>query len=190
MGCTDIVLCLVRRGRVYEEVYIGNSPRPPYQQDLEKKLVEVYATCLEFLAFVYKEMQRGNLGRFFDELLNPGHGEKRVSEVKALEQELEFAARPCEAKAGEEHRKLLGSLEGPLKRVDKNVTDVLKLLDKQEREKTMEYVSTIPVGVHHTEKHETRTEGTCEWLVSHSAFLEWEDSDCTSVLWLRGNSEY
>ncbi|OHE99342.1 hypothetical protein CORC01_05383 [Colletotrichum orchidophilum] len=187
MGCTDIVLCLVRRGKVYEEVYIGNSPRPPYEEDLKKKLVEVYVACLEFLAFVDQEMQHGNLGRFLDALLDPGHGEKRVSAVKALEQELEFAARACEVKAGDEHRKLLESLEVPLKNVDKNVTDVLRKLEKHEREIAMEYVSTIPVGIHHNEKHEKRTEGTCEWLVSHSKFLEWEDSDCNSVLWLQGN---
>ncbi|KAK1471489.1 hypothetical protein CCUS01_05971 [Colletotrichum cuscutae] len=190
MGCTDIVLCLVRRGRVYEKVYIGNSmsPRPPDQEYLMTKLVEVYAKCLEFLAFVYKEMEHGRGRRFFDALVDPGHGENRLSAVRALEQELELATRPCKATADDEHRRLLESLEEPIKRTDKNVTDILKVLDKQERNKAMEYVSVIPVGSHHNEKVEKRTKGTCEWLVSHSKFLEWEDSDCSPVFWLRGDS--
>ncbi|KXH41389.1 hypothetical protein CNYM01_04046 [Colletotrichum nymphaeae SA-01] len=189
MGCTDIVLCLVRRGRVYEKVYIGNSmsPRPPYQEDLMTKLVEVYAECLEFLAFVYEEMEHGHLRRFFDALVDPGYGENRLSAVRALEQELELATRPCKATADDEHRRLLESLEEPIKRTDKSVMDILKVLDKQERDKAMEYVSVIPVGSHHNEKVEKRTKGTCEWLVSHSKFLEWEDSDCTPVFWLRGD---
>ncbi|KAK1508104.1 uncharacterized protein CCOS01_16105 [Colletotrichum costaricense] len=189
MGCTDIVLCLVRRGRVYEKVYIGNSmsPRPPYQEDLMTKLVEVYAKCLEFLAFVYEEMEHGHLRRFFDALVDPGYGENRLSAVRALEQELELATRPCKATADDEHRRLLENLEEPIKRTDKNVMDILKVLDKHERDKAMEYVSVIPVGSHHNEKVEKRTKGTCEWLVSHSKFLEWEDSDCTPVFWLRGD---
>ncbi|KAI3529843.1 hypothetical protein CSPX01_15222 [Colletotrichum filicis] len=189
MGCTDIVLCLVRRGRVYEKVYIGNSmsPRPPYQEDLMTKLVEVYAKCLEFLAFVYEEMEHGSLRRFFDALVDPGYGENRLSAVRALEQELELATRPCKATADDEHRRLLESLEEPIKRTDKNVMDILKVLDKQERDKAMEYVSVIPVGSHHNEKVEKRTKGTCEWLVGRSEFLEWEESDCAQVFWLQGD---
>ncbi|EXF85873.1 hypothetical protein CFIO01_11964 [Colletotrichum fioriniae PJ7] len=164
MGCTDVVLCLVRRGRVYEKVYIGNSmsPRPTYQEDLMTKLIDVYAKCLEFLAFVYEEMEHGNLRRFFDALVDPGYGENRLSAVRALEQELELATRPCKATADDEHRRLLESLEEPIKRTDKNVIDILKVLDKQERDKAMEYVSVIPVGSHHNEKVEKRTKGTCE----------------------------
>ncbi|UQC89467.1 uncharacterized protein CLUP02_14998 [Colletotrichum lupini] len=189
MGCTDIVLCLVRRGRVYEKVYIGNSmsPRPPYQEDLMTKLVEVYAKCLEFLAFVYEEMEHGSLRRFFDALVDPGYGENRLSAVRALEQELELATRSCKATADDEHRRLLESLEEPIKRTDKNVMDILKVLDKQERDKAMEYVSVIPVGSHHNEKVEKRTKGTCEWLVSRPEFLEWEDSDYAPVFWLQGD---
>ncbi|KAK1963213.1 hypothetical protein LY78DRAFT_717407 [Colletotrichum sublineola] len=187
MGCTDIVLCLVRRGRVYEEVYIGEPPRPTHQEDLKNKLVEVYATCLDFLAFVNEEMQRKNLGRFLDALLDPKSGETQVSAVKALEQELQSAALPCEAKLGEKYRRLLQSLEGPLRRVDKNITTVLERLKEREKSKAMKYISAIPVGKHHNEKREKRTKGTCEWLVKHSRFLEWENSPCSSLFWLQGN---
>ncbi|KAH0427787.1 hypothetical protein CcaCcLH18_09493 [Colletotrichum camelliae] len=181
MGCTNMILCLVRRGRVYEEVYLNEPPMPTEQEDLRRHLVKVYTTCLDFLAFVNEEMQQGNLGRFLDALLDPGHGEQRLSEVKALEQQLDFAARACEAKAGSEHRKLLQSLEGPLKRVDNNVTAVLKKLQSDERRRVMEYISIVPVGSYHNEKRESRTKDTCEWLVAHPKFLEWEDFACSSV---------
>lgn len=192
MGCTDIVLCLVRRGRVYEEVYIGDSmpPRPLYEENLATKLVEVYTKCLEFLAFVHEEIKHGVSRRFFSTLVDPGYGRNRLSTVKALEQELELATSPFKINADDKHRRLLESLEEPIKRTDKNVMDILKVLDEQERDKAMEYVSDILVGSHHNEKVEKRTKGTCEWLVSHSEFLKWEASDCTPVFWLQGNSKY
>ncbi|KAF4965145.1 hypothetical protein FSARC_7012 [Fusarium sarcochroum] len=52
LGCTDIVLSLARRGRVYEEVYTGESPSTDVQEDLKQRLVRVKKKCLEFLAFV------------------------------------------------------------------------------------------------------------------------------------------
>ncbi|KAJ0323194.1 hypothetical protein COL5a_008414 [Colletotrichum fioriniae] len=141
MGCTDIVLCLVRRGRVYEEVYIGDSmpPRPLYEENLATKLVEVYTKCLEFLAFVHEEIKHGVSRRFFSTLVDPGYGRNRLSTVKALEQELELATSPFKINADDKHRRLLESLEEPIKRTDKNVMDILKVLDEQERDKAMEY---------------------------------------------------
>lgn len=189
MGCTEMVLRLVRRGAVYEEVYFTDSPRPAIQEDLRRKLVDVYRSCLEFLAFVDSELQRRNLSRFLDALLDPGCGEQRVSAIKAFEKELDGTARTCEAKAGDENRKLLQSLERPLKRIDDNVVEVLEKLQTREKEEAMEYISTTPVGAYHNEKREQRTEGTCEWLTEHPKFLEWEDLPCSSVLWLQGNSE-
>lgn len=53
----------------------------------------------------------------------------------------------------------------------------------------MNYISTIPFGAHHVEKREKRTGGTCEWLTNHREFHAWEDSACSSVLWLQGQSE-
>ncbi|KAF4906603.1 WW domain-containing oxidoreductase [Colletotrichum fructicola] len=152
MGCADIVLCLVRRGIVYEEVYIRGLPRLPAQEDLKQELVKVYSNCLEFLAFVDGELQHGNMRRFLEALLDPGHGDKRVSAIKALEQRLQFAAQACEAKASSEHRGLIQSLAWPLKRVDDNVAAVLERLADKEKEKAMTYISTVPVGVHHNEK--------------------------------------
>ncbi|KAF4784224.1 ankyrin repeat protein [Colletotrichum scovillei] len=187
MGCTDMILCLLRRGRVYEEIYIGELPRPATQQDLKEKLVEVYTTCLEFLSFVNEELKNKNLSRFLDALLDPGQGEQRVSAIKALEKDLELAAHVCEAQVSEKHRKLLQSLEGPLKRVDDNVAAVLEKLKKRDREEAMGRISTVPVGVHHLEKREKRTEGTCEWLISNAKFRDWENLACSSVFWLQGN---
>ena len=179
---------------MYEEVYLGDPSSSTAQNDLKDKLVSVYKTCLDFLAFVYEQLGQGNMRRFLSELMEPGQGEQRVSDVKALEQELEFASRPCEAFANRErsskHQELLKSLQLPLKRIDETVTNVLARLEEDERKAVMDYLSTVPVGNHHNEKCNSRTEGTCEWLLDHSRFQEWEDSSSSSIFWLQGNSMY
>ncbi|KAM0549557.1 hypothetical protein ACHAPJ_009373 [Fusarium lateritium] len=191
MGCTDRVLCLVRRGKVYEEVYLSQPSDLPFYEDLRQKLVSAYKHCLEFLAFVDEELRHGNLRHLFDALLNPGNGEKHISDLKDLEKELELAARACEVKSkqtrSEERQKLLQSLHAPLMRIDSRVAAVLEKLEGDEREKIPSHISTIPVGIHHNEKHESRTKDTCEWLIRHAKFREWEDSTCSSVLWLQGS---
>ncbi|KAJ3545821.1 hypothetical protein NM208_g2322 [Fusarium decemcellulare] len=168
LGCTDIVLCLARRGRVYEEVYIGESPSTSAQEDMKQKLVSVYKTCLEFLAFVDTKFKQRRLGQFLDALLDPGNGEQRVSDVRDLEFELALAAQACEAESSlaksDEQQKLLQSLQGPLKRIDDRVMAMLKKVEDAELRKVMNFISEIPVGAHHNEKLESRTHGTCEWV--------------------------
>jgi hypothetical protein len=182
MGNTEMVLRLVRRGQVYEEVYLTDLSMSTAQEDLRQKLVDVYKSCLEFLCFVDVEVERGYGHRFLEALVNPGRGEQKVSEMKELEKDLESAAHPCEAKSSEKHRKMLEGLDGI-------VAEVLQKLEKKDREAAMNYISTIPVGAHHVEKREKRTGDTCEWLTNHREFHAWEDSACSSVLWLQGQSE-
>ncbi|KAL6704775.1 hypothetical protein ACN47E_007696 [Coniothyrium glycines] len=187
MGCTELVLRLVRRGAVYEKVYVGGPPRSADQEELKQKLVDVYKMCLEFLAFVDGEMKRKNFSRFLDALVEPGQGEQRVSEIRNLEQELYLATQACAVKAREEHQILLRSMDAPLRRVDDNVTTVLKQLQSTERDMCMDYISTVPVGVYHKERCERRTRDTCEWLTGHPSFLKWEDLAYSSAFWLQGN---
>ncbi|KAH7180020.1 uncharacterized protein B0J16DRAFT_403447 [Fusarium flagelliforme] len=191
MGCTNLVLCLVRRGIVYQEVYLGGPSSSTSQDDLKETLIGVYKTCLEFLAFMHAQLRQGNMHRFLHELMEPGQGEKRVSEMKSLEQQLDVASRACEVVANRDrsnkHNELLMSLQLPLRRIDDTVINVLTRLEERKMKEVMTYLSTIPVGSHHNEKCNSRTQGTCEWLVEHPKFREWEDSSCSSIFWLQGN---
>ncbi|KAJ8108358.1 hypothetical protein OPT61_g8230 [Boeremia exigua] len=187
MGCTEIVLQLVKRSMIYEEVYVTKQQGSITQELLKQQLIIVYTKCLELLAFVDKEVQSGYADRFLDALLKLGYGEERLSELKNLGRALDEAAHTCEAKAGDKHRELLQSLEFPVRRVDNNVTKMLRELGEWERTDAMNCISEIPVDEDHIGKCEKRTKGTCEWLPKHSRFRDWEDSECSSLLWLQGN---
>lgn len=59
---------------------------------------------------------------------------------------------------------------------------------KDERE-LLEWISPIPYGKHHTFRAESRTHGTCEWLLQDEDFCEWRDYQSSAVLWLQGSSK-
>ncbi|RYP17500.1 hypothetical protein DL765_004464 [Monosporascus sp. GIB2] len=67
-----------------------------------------------------------------------------------------------------------------------NIDQMMLLLD-DERLKILEWISPIPYGKHHNTVKEARTSGTCEWLLQHERFREWEDATSSVILWLQGS---
>ncbi|RYP57916.1 hypothetical protein DL770_010551 [Monosporascus sp. CRB-9-2] len=67
-----------------------------------------------------------------------------------------------------------------------NIDQTALLLD-DERLKILEWISPIPYGKHHNTVKEARTSGTCEWLLQHERFREWEDTTSSVILWLQGS---
>ncbi|KAF5007062.1 hypothetical protein FDECE_6607 [Fusarium decemcellulare] len=190
LGCTDIILCIARRGRVYEEVYISNltSDLNDAQDGLRKTLVEVYKECLEFLAFVDAELKRKRLSAFLEALVNPGHGQQRVKDIRCAEDKLDMAARPCEAYKSKENEDLLRSLQQPLNLISDGVAKVLNERAKEQVENLLNSVSRIEVGKIHGRREQDRTPRTGEWLVQdRKIFLPWERSSYSQVLWLQGD---
>ncbi|KAF3012810.1 hypothetical protein E8E14_007706 [Neopestalotiopsis sp. 37M] len=48
-------------------------------------------------------------------------------------------------------------------------------------------ISSIPYEKHHNSNSEKRTSDTCEWLLLHENFVEWQNSDSQVILWLQGH---
>ncbi|KAL7912335.1 hypothetical protein GGI35DRAFT_468544 [Trichoderma velutinum] len=140
---------------------------------------------------VLSAMRRGAVyetGRqFLHALISPGKGAELVSALSDHELKLSVAVQGCGAVQLQEHQKLLQSLSAPLRRVDDNVKNLVEHLQEKNLDEALDYISTIPIGKHHFEKRETRTPETCEWLLKHRRFLEWEESSCSSTLWLQGS---
>ncbi|RYP31190.1 hypothetical protein DL766_004498 [Monosporascus sp. MC13-8B] len=67
-----------------------------------------------------------------------------------------------------------------------NIDQTMLLLD-DERLKILKWISPIPYGKHHNTVKEARTSGTCEWLLQHERFREWEDTASSVILWLQGS---
>ncbi len=64
--------------------------------------------------------------------------------------------------------------------------DHFERMDDDECRRILQWVSSVPFGKHHDLVNETRTSGTCEWLLDHKKFTEWECSSSSVILWLQG----
>lgn len=188
-GCADKALVLVRRGQVYEAVYLRGGPRNQATDGLQNALVDCYKKVLELLAHASARLKQGQGEQFLRALIRPGHGEELVSAVSECEDQLSKAAQTCESITLKEYSTLLQSLNEPIRLVKDDVSTVLEYLKEDRMRKVLKDISSIPFGEHHDAKREARTPGTCEWLLKHPKFVQWEVSSCSSILWLQGNGK-
>lgn len=142
---------------------------------------------MELLAYAFTRLNQGKGKQFVRTLISGGEGEELVSALAEQEHKVSMAAQACGAVASQEHQKLLQALDEPLRNVEDTVKKLLEKIEDGTLQQALDYISSIPIGEHQLEKQEMRTATTCEWLLSHSKFLEWEESSCSSTLWLQGN---
>ncbi|KAL6815050.1 hypothetical protein J3E69DRAFT_370534 [Trichoderma sp. SZMC 28015] len=186
-GCADKVLRLMRHSRVYEDVYLSGGSCNGATENLKDALVDLYKGLMELLAHAFVRLNEGQGKQFLRALVSGGEGAKLVSALTEQERKVSMAAQGCGAVASQEHQMLLKNLDEPLKNVENTVKKLLQKVEDGTVEQALEYISTIPIGEHQQEKREARTPRTCEWLLNHSRFIEWERSSYSSMLWLQGN---
>ncbi|KAL6884772.1 hypothetical protein GGI43DRAFT_305265 [Trichoderma evansii] len=185
-GCAEKVLRLIRHGKVYEEVYLSDGSCNTATQNLQDALVDLYKALMELLAHAFTRLNEGQGKQFLRALISSGEGAKLVSALTEQEHKVSMAAQVCGAVASQEYQKLLQNLDEPLRNIEDTVKKLLEKIEDGTLEQALDYISAIPIGEHQQEKREARTPTTCEWLLSHSRFLDWEGSS-SSILWLQGN---
>lgn len=179
----------MRRGMVYEVVYLQDRSSNAAAEDLKEILIELYNALLQLLTHALERLNEGQGRQFLHALISPGKGAELVSALSDHEHKLSMAVQACAAVQLQEHQNLIQSLSAPLRRVDENVKNLVEHLQEKSLHEALDYISAIPMGKHHFEKRETRAPETCEWLLKHRKFLEWEESSCSSTLWLQGSSK-
>ncbi|KAK4148047.1 uncharacterized protein C8A04DRAFT_33579 [Dichotomopilus funicola] len=63
----------------------------------------------------------------------------------------------------------------------------LERVEDEECREILEWVSPIPYGKQHDTVKEARTPDTCEWLLQHKKFGDWNTSSSSVILWLQGS---
>lgn len=179
----------MRRGAVYEIVYLQHAPPSNSTEDLKDVLFNLYKALLQLLSHALERLNEGQGRQFLHALISPEKGAELVSALSDHEHKLSMAVQACGAVQLQDHQNLLQSLSAPLRHVDENVKTLVEHLQEKSLDDALDYISTIPIGKHHFEKRETRVPETCEWLLKHRRFLEWEESSHSSTLWLQGSSK-
>jgi len=193
LASTEKIVRIIKRGQVYELVYkIENTPEIAVE-NLRSALVELYSGSLNLLANLRELLSKNTAERTVYAILHPSKTADLFSNLAELETKLGYEVQACEggrsATADTRLTDLLTRLDAPLTRVDEKVRALLEHVDEMERRRILKWISPIPFGKHHNEIKEFRTSGTCEWLLRHDRFREWEQTSSSVILWLQGSRE-
>ncbi|KAF8865087.1 hypothetical protein BDZ45DRAFT_580955, partial [Acephala macrosclerotiorum] len=82
--------------------------------------------------------------------------------------------------------RILRELEGPIVRSASMLQDYADSMKEREREKLLQWLSTIQYKKHHKVKRNEHLEGSCAWLLESREYIEWKKSSASSILWLHG----
>ncbi|CZR59898.1 uncharacterized protein PAC_09792 [Phialocephala subalpina] len=189
---TEKIVRIINRGQVYELVYTPENTPKPALENLQDVLVNLYSACLKLLANSSKLFSKSTAAQTVYAILHPGKADSLFLDLAELELKLSYEVEACEggrsAAADDYLTRLLRNLDAPLARVDTRVCTLLEHLDEEKQRELLDWISKIPFGKHHDEVTESRTLGTCEWLLQHDRFREWEQTSSSVILWLQGSA--
>jgi hypothetical protein len=190
---TEKLSSLVSRGAIYETLYrLGTIPENAIA-NLHHALIGLYAAMLRMMALCHRLFVKNTANRAVHAILNPSDVSALLEECKDLEAQVEYEAQNCERarsqEADEESERLLEILKEPILRIDKNILDLLEKVGEEELLKVLDWISKVPYGLNHKTVTEKRTSDTCEWLLGHNRYQEWQDASASIILWLCGTGE-
>jgi ankyrin repeat domain-containing protein 50 len=191
---------LTNRCTVYEILYGSRTPGQVLH-NLHAALVVLYATILRLIALANRLFVKNTATRAIHALINPGEVSDFLAKCQDLETRVEIEAQNCERMRSQEVdanlqtsigslQKLLEDLQKPILRTDERVSTFLEKVDQRERLEILEWVSDVQYGMHHETVKEQRTQSTCEWLLRHKRYLEWQDTSSSIILWLHGTRRF
>ncbi|RWA07141.1 hypothetical protein EKO27_g7963 [Xylaria grammica] len=166
LGCATQVLPLVRCGAVYEKVYLKDSSEEFHEAvtNLREALVNLYVKILQLLFHAKHYLDKNVAVRFLHALLYPGESEESIQGLDKAGTQLSLAVQACQSvqtkSNNAEARKLLQSLDEPLRHIDEGVKTILETVSADDRSKMLDTFS--------------------------NKFYEWETSSSSSILWLTG----
>jgi hypothetical protein len=178
------------RCAIYESLYvIGNTPKEVLS-NFHTALVELYATILRSMALAHHLFDRTTTIRTIYAIHHIGQISRHLENYPAVEERVEIEAQNCERKRSREAdsqvQELLENLKMPVFQIDETVCSLLQKVDDSERLKILDWISNVLYGKNHDNVRGQRSAGTCEWLLRHDRFQEWQNESSSTILWLHG----
>ncbi|KAE8444754.1 hypothetical protein EG329_014314 [Mollisiaceae sp. DMI_Dod_QoI] len=182
---------LINRGAIYQRLYRPGTIPADVVSNLYDTMVKMYVTVLRTLALCHRLLDKNFVKRALHAIFNRDVSE-RLQECEKLEVQVEREAQNCERtrsqKADTETKELLDILREPMLRTDARVFDLLEQTQENECLGILDWISKVLYGSNHQTVKDKRTMNTCEWLLNHNRYQEWQDASASVILWLRGNT--
>ncbi|TGO25124.1 hypothetical protein BPAE_0087g00310 [Botrytis paeoniae] len=157
---------LIAQCKVLEDLY---SKSAGDNTGFDEALLELYVAVLTFESHAIQIYRKNGL-----EMLRVKH------------QRVEYCTRLIDAQHIRQFEDILQQFEEPIVRSATILQDYQDSLAHQERETLLRWLSTIPYRKHHKLKRSERLEGSCEWLLNSTDYIQWKNSSASSILWLNG----
>lgn len=180
----DQVARMAVRGHVYEECFAEAVVGAEMWKSLRTTLVEVYKACLELLAMAAGLLDQNVVQRTVHSILHPD-GVKNAAGTgfEGLEKRLTSDVDAASAVVNKASFDRLKSLEMPIERILQSIHDGEEL-------EILDWITKIQYSSHHDTVSEKRMADTCDWLLHHPSFREWETSGESTLMWLWGPSTF
>jgi ankyrin repeat domain-containing protein 50 len=205
MGAVLVILeaitYITNRCTIYEILYGSELLSGQEFQNLNEARIALYSNVLRAIVLAYRICSKSTADRALGSLFNPEEVSDILSKCQDLEQRVEIEANNCERmhtrvvgasaeRSIQELQQMLGTLKKPILRIDEKVLLVLEKMDEHERIEILEWTSKIPYGNNHATVRQKRTALTCEWLLRHKSYQDWQRSSSSAILWLHGSRKY
>ncbi|KAI0514341.1 ankyrin repeat-containing domain protein [Xylaria bambusicola] len=187
-----IVASLLAQCDTYQQLYmvpdLSLRPSPEPLSAIKTVIVQAYNKIQLFLSFAL-EQQRSKI-RHVAAVFNVANADSYVHDLSRCEKELHQAADICERHCNLSNRSAVQELlclKEDFSKIFQTQIDVLmNRIESRDQIELLEWISRIPYGQHHNRVKDARTSDTCEWLLSHKWFRQWENSNVSTILWLQG----
>ncbi len=184
------VSCLINRGAIYERLYRPGTISADVLSNLREAMVKMYATILQMMALCHRLFDKNFAKRALHGIFN-NDVEELLEKCQELEVQVKREAENCahtrSQEADAETKRLLVILQDPILRTDNNVITLLEKTDKRELLEILDWISKVLYGANHRTVTEKRTANTCDWLLDHNDYYEWQNASASITLWLYGN---
>lgn len=189
----DLVSHAIALGCVYE-TYLNrtNTPRDPLKI-LHECLRGVYKCALQLMAMSAELLDKNPVAFIASSVWKPDDIIQKSKDFASLRKQLEEAVLAAQvAKTSRSDALLNLYLEKwgfSMAEIDKRLVDVLGKMQSREEDELLNWTSDILYGDHLKSILNRLAPLTCNWILRHRRFQEWESSTSGSFIWLQGTGQ-
>ncbi|TEY50625.1 hypothetical protein BOTCAL_0275g00140 [Botryotinia calthae] len=175
---------LIAQCKVLEDLY---SQSAGDDVGFDEALLELYVAILTFESHAIQIYRKSTSNRLISSIKLPSNKlQDGLEMVWVKHQRVTDCTKLIDAQHIRQFENILKQFEQPIVRNATILQDYQDSLKLQERETLLRWLSTIPYRKHHKLKRSERLEGSCEWLLNSTDYIQWKNSSASSILWLNG----
>ena len=184
---------LITRYTVVENLYLRGSHEATIR--LHQSIIEFYAEILTYLARAKSFFSGSSIKQIGRGLIEPVR--KQYDVTKISDTDVQRWMRLVDADVHQETamreidhydslKGILLELNRPITRMTSQLEDLHDHFNSEKRKEIFRWMSEIEYKSHHEDLSKGLLPNSGQWLLDHELFIEWGQSNVSSILWLHG----